>query len=122
MPIFISFYRILADSIELKGAPFLFIKDLSTPDKIILLPLSVWPVGNSINLLPLLMIGAMLIQQRLTQPLGGSGAEDETQKAMKLMPLFFGVIFYGLPSGLVLYWLTNTLLSIGTQRLFLNKS
>ena len=118
MPIFISFYQVLMRSIELRGSSFLFIKDLSLPDRAIPLHSPIWPIGQAINVLPLLMVGAMFLQQRLSGPVPASGPDAEAQQMMtRLMPALFGFIFYGLPSGLVLYWLTNTLLSIGTQRL-----
>ena len=122
MPIFIAFYRVLLRSIELKGASFWFIRDLALPDQAILLPFSLWPVGRVINLLPILMIAAMIVQQRFSGTVPGSSAGPEAEAQMmmmKFMPLFLGFVFYGLPSGLVLYWLTNTILSIGIQRLFI---
>ena len=122
MPIFIAFYNALVHSIELKGASFLFIKDLSSPDRAIPLPFQFGPLGSAINILPILMVIAMSIQQRLNAPLAGSGPDAEAQRTMTMvMPFVFGFIFYGLPSGLVLYWLTNNIVMIFTQKLLFSK-
>ena len=63
------------------------------------------------------MMIAMFIQQKMTAPIASSASEAETQKMMAFMPLLFGFIFYGLPSGLVLYWLTNNVIMITNQKL-----
>ena len=122
MPIFISFYNALIYSIELKGASFLFIKDLSLPDRAIPLPFHLGLLGDAINVLPILMMGAMVIQQKLSSSVVGKGPEADAQKTMTtLMPFVFGFIFYKLPSGLVLYWLTNNIIMIITQKLYLSR-
>ncbi|MFC1667111.1 membrane protein insertase YidC [Candidatus Omnitrophota bacterium] len=122
MPIFISLYQTLMRSVELKGATFLWIKDLSMPDAAFHLPTSLPFLGNTINLLPILMIGAMIIQQKMSQA-KTSAAQTEQQKMMtSVMPIVFGFIFYSLPSGLVLYWLTNTLMTSALQFFSLRKA
>lgn len=116
IPVFISLYRLLDYSLELRHAPFwLWITDLSTPDRLfhfdIKLPLLEPPTG--IPVLTLLMGASMLLQQKMTPTPG-----DPTQaKIMMLMPIFFTFIFINFPAGLVLYWLVNNLLSIGQQTL-----
>ncbi|MFC1709737.1 membrane protein insertase YidC [Candidatus Omnitrophota bacterium] len=110
MPIFFALYQTLMRFIDLKGANFLWIKDLSEPDRLFMLPRSFPVIGNEFNLLPLIMIGTMLLQQKLTsakQPKSGSSAQQ--QKMMSLfMAVFFGIIFYHMPAGLVLYWSVNS--------------
>jgi len=118
MPIVIGMYQGIMRSIELKGSNFLWIKDLSKPDALPL-PFSLPFFGDSINLLPILMIVAMIMQQKLS-PMSKNKAQTEQQKQqqkmMLFMPLVFGLIFYSLPSGLVLYWLVNTVLMVVNQR------
>ena len=122
MPIFIALYQTLMRSVELKGASFLWIRDLSMPDAAFHLPFILPFFCNAINLLPILMIGAMIIQQKFTQKTAAT-LQTEQQKIMSaIMPVMFGFIFYSLPSGLVLYWLTNTLLTSLLQFLFLRKT
>lgn len=116
IPVFIALYRLLDYSLELRHAPFwLWINDLAAPDRLFRfgfsLPLMEPPAG--IPVLTLLMGASMLLQQKMTPTPG-----DPTQaKVMMLMPLFFTFIFINFPSGLVLYWLTNNILSIGQQTL-----
>lgn len=121
MPIFIALYQTLMRSVELKGATFLWIKDLSMPDAAFHLPVTLPILGSAINLLPILMIGAMILQQRLTHAKGAAQTEQQRTMAM-VMPVVFGFIFYSLPSGLVLYWLTNTLIQSSLQYLVVRKA
>ncbi|MDP8258963.1 MAG: membrane protein insertase YidC [Candidatus Aadella gelida] len=125
MPIFIALYQGLMRSVELKGAHFLWIKDLAKPDGV-QIPFSLPLLGDHINILPLLMVGMMVVQQRITQaitPATGSGEQAKQQKTMMLMmPIFFGFLFYKMPSGLVLYWLTNTILMTGEQAFISKKT
>lgn len=112
MPIFFALYQTLLRSIALKGANFLWIKDLSEPDRLFLLPFSLPIVANEINILPIVMCLGMFLQQKLSL-VGTSKTAPEQQKLMTvLMPLMFGLIFYRLPAGLVLYWLVNSLLML----------
>jgi len=113
VPIFISFYQVLSGAVELKGAGLVgWIRDLSEPDRLFMFPTTLPFVGNAFNLLPLLMIGSMVWQQQLTPQ---SAATPEQEKMMFLMPVIFGFVFYNLPSGLVLYWIVNNLLTIFHQ-------
>jgi len=118
MPIFISLYQGLMRSVELKGSAFLWIKDLSKPDAVPL-PWTLPVLGASVNILPLLMVGMMLVQQKATQGSSAAAMTDEQANQQKMMmfmfPLFFGFLFYKMPSGLVLYWLTNTILMTSEQ-------
>ncbi|NQT76011.1 MAG: membrane protein insertase YidC [Candidatus Omnitrophica bacterium] len=122
MPIFIALYQTLMRSVELKGASFLWIKDLSMPDAAFHLPFNIPILGNAINLLPILMIGAMIVQQKLSQAKTSAAQTDQQKMMTSVMPIMFGFIFYSLPSGLVLYWLTNTVLTSTLQYLCLRKT
>ena len=104
MPVFIALFQVLRTTIELRGAPFmLWITDLSQPDTIAAI------AGFPIHILPLLMGLGMLLQQKFT-------TSDPSQAAMtKMMPILFTVLFYNFASGLVIYWLVNTILSIAQQ-------
>ena len=124
MPIFFALYQVLMRSIELRGASFLWIKDLSQPDRLMVFKGSIPFIGNELNILPILMAIAMFFQQKLsTPPQAGSNDQMVQQQKMMLifMPILFGFMFYHLPSGLVMYWFTNTLLTLGEQELFLKK-
>ncbi len=109
IPVFIGLYQGLLRSLELRGASFLWIKDLSLPDHTFKLPVNLPFLGEYLNLFPIIMALLMFFQQKFTQPQTSGG---EHQKILMLFfPLFLGVIFYNFPSGLVLYWLINSLLT-----------
>ncbi len=103
IPVFIALFVVLRSAIELRFAPFLWIKDLSSPENLFagLLPFS-------INILPIFMAVTMAWQQKLT-PTGGDPAQQKMMMFMPIMMLFF---FYTFASGLVLYWSTNQCLMI----------
>ena len=99
-----SFFTMLRTAIELRGAEFLWVADLSSPDTVAMV------AGFPINIMPLLMTGTMFLQMRLQPPSPGM---DPTQQAMmKYMPLMFVVFFYSASSGLCLYWTVQNVLSI----------
>jgi YidC/Oxa1 family membrane protein insertase len=111
MPIFLALFTVLNNAYELKNASFvLWINDLSKPD--LLFTLS----GLPIRLLPLLMGITMLVQQKIA----GTTVDPSQKTFTYLMPAMFTVIFWNFPSGLVLYWLTNSILSIATQHAITN--
>lgn len=98
MPFFFAFYWVLIESVEMRQAPFLlWIDDLSVRDPFFVLPV--------------LMGAAMLFQMRLSP-----APPDPVQaRVMQIMPIVFTVFFAFFPAGLVIYWLTNTVLSILQQ-------
>lgn len=114
IPVFFALFRILGSSIELRHAPFmLWINDLSAPDRLFNFPFQIPfmspPYG--IPVLTLLMGASMFIQQKMTPTPG-----DPTQaKIMLFLPIIFTALFINFPSGLVLYWFVNNILSIGQQ-------
>jgi len=106
LPIFWALFTTLRNAYELRGAPFIgWIRDLSTPDVLF------HAGGMPIHALPIVMGGAMFFQQKMS-----GAASDPTQKQMMMMmPIMFTFMFYGFPSGLVLYWLTNNLMTMAFQ-------
>ena len=98
MPFFLAFYWVLLESVEMRQAPFMFwITDLSTRDPYFILPL--------------IMGAGMFLQQKLNP----APTDPVQARVMQLMPVLFTAMFAFFPSGLVLYWVTNTLLSIAQQ-------
>ncbi len=107
-PVFIALYQALRHTITLRGQPFIgWMTDLSQPDAITTLPFSLPFLGSDLNVLPILMAVAMYFQTKLT-PTSGAGGQMAAMNTM--MPLFMVFIFYNMPSGLVLYYLVNTIL------------
>lgn len=98
MPFFLAFYWVLLESVEMRQAPFaLWIDDLSSRDPYFILPF--------------IMGVAMFLQQKLNP----TPADPMQARVMQIMPIVFTVFFAFFPSGLVLYWVTNTILSIAQQ-------
>lgn len=106
MPVFFGFYAMLRSAIELRGAPFLWVTDLSKPDTLFLIPGLNFPF----NLLPLMMVGVMLWQSHLTPP--SPGMDPGQQKMMRYMPALFLVWLYNYSAGMALYMFLSTLLGI----------
>jgi len=100
IPVFVALFNILYTTIDLRQAPFIFwIHDLSDKDPYYILPV---------------IMGISMFFQQLTQPT----SMDPTQaKVMLFLPIVYTFFFFNFPSGLVLYWLVNNLLSIGQQYL-----
>jgi len=97
---------VLSVAIEMRGANWLWVSDLSQPEAL------------PIHILPILMIVAQFVMQKMTP---NPSADPNQQRMMLLMPLVFGFMFYNVSSGLVLYWLTSNLVGIA-QQWFINRS
>ena len=98
MPVFLSLYWVLLESVEIRQAPFMFwLTDLSSKDPFFILPI--------------IMGASMFVQQKLNP----TPPDPMQAKVMKLLPIIFTFFFLWFPSGLVLYWVVNNLLSIGQQ-------
>jgi YidC/Oxa1 family membrane protein insertase len=116
IPVFFALYQVLMRSVVLKGANFLWIKDLSEPDRLLLFPRSLPILGNELNILPIIMAIQVLVQQKLSMSKATSSASAEQQKMMMIVfPVMFGLIFYKMPAGLVLYWFINSSLMLFYQ-------
>ncbi len=102
IPVFISIYWVLIEMVELRQFSFLYIPDLSSRDPFFILPL--------------IMGASMWFQQRLNPP----PADPMQAKIMMMLPIIFTIFFLWFPAGLVIYWVTNNLLSIA-QQVFINK-
>ena len=106
LPIFWALFQTLRNAYELRYSPWiLWIKDLSACD-------SLFYIGSiPFNMLPLIMGLIMFFQQKLT----AATSDPAQRKMMYIMPIIFTLMFWGFPSGLVLYWLTNSICSIFIQ-------
>ncbi len=106
MPVFFGFFFMIRSAIELRGASFLWVRDLSQPDTLFYIP----GVNFPFNPLPLVMGATMLWQAQLTPT--SAGMDPNQAKLMKYMPLIFLVFLYNYSAGLTLYWTVQNLLSI----------
>jgi YidC/Oxa1 family membrane protein insertase len=112
IPVFFGFYWMLRNAIELRGAHFLWVYDLSQPDTI------AYVAGFPINPLPLIMGATQLWQAQLTPP--APGMDPGQQKIMRFMPLMFIALLYRMSAGLTLYWTVQNLLSIVQMKITKN--
>jgi len=104
IPVFISLYWVLLESVEMRQAPFmLWLSNLSAPDPYFILPL---------------IMGATMVIQNKLNP---APVDPVQQKVMMMLPLMFTVFFAFFPVGLVLYWTVNNILSIAQQWYITNK-
>jgi YidC/Oxa1 family membrane protein insertase len=117
MPIFIGFFTMIRNAIELRGASFLWMTDLSRPDTLFIIPglgfvpfIGIPGIGLPFNLLPLIMGATMLWQSHLTP--ASPGVDPAQQKIMRYMPLMFLFLLYNYSAGMALYWTVNNLLTI----------
>jgi YidC/Oxa1 family membrane protein insertase len=103
IPFFIAFYQVFRNSVEMRGAGWLWVSDLSQPEHL------------PIKMLPIIMIATQFLMQKMTPQ---ANVDPSQQKMMMFMPLIFGFMFYNFPSGLVLYYLTSNLVNMGQQWFF----
>jgi YidC/Oxa1 family membrane protein insertase len=104
MPVFLALYYVLQASVEMRGAPWVgWIHDLTAPD-----PLYILPVVYALSMF-------------LTQRMNPAPADPVQAKMMMFMPLAFSVMFFFFPSGLVLYWVVNNLISMAQQYVITKK-
>ena len=111
IPVFIALYWVLLGSVELRGASFMWLPDLSKPDTLFG---NLWflPLGP----LPILMAASMFLQTKLNP----KPTDPMQARLMMMMPIIFSFFFFFFPAGLVLYWLVNNILSIA-QQWYVNK-
>ena len=105
LPFIYAFYKVLGVTIEMRGASWLWVTDLSQPETL------------ALRVLPILLIVTQFLQQKITPT---PGMDPTQQKMMYIMPLFLGYVFYFYASGLVLYWLTGNIIQI-LQQVALNR-
>ena len=107
IPVFIALYWVLLSTVEMRNAPWvMWVHDLAAPDT----SLGVW-FGVPVGILPIVMTLTTVLQTALNP----APPDPMQAKLMWIMPLAFSVMFFFFPSGLVLYWITNNVLSIAQQ-------
>ena len=114
IPVFVALYNVLLYSLDLRHSEFLWISDLSSPEMLFDIP----GTGIPFRVLPLVMGISWYLTQKLTPP--NPGADEFQTKIFQYMPILFTVMFWGLPSGLILYWTVSNIISI-FQQLYINK-
>jgi YidC/Oxa1 family membrane protein insertase len=130
MPIFVGLWQALNNSVFLRHASFLYIKNLAAPDMLFKFPFTMpkilfidlnYYIGNYFNVLPLLVVSLMMVQTKLFSPPPTTPEAETQQKTMKFMMIFMAFMFYKVPSGLGIYFITSSLWQI-SERLLLPKA
>jgi YidC/Oxa1 family membrane protein insertase len=125
LPILIGLWQALNNSVALRHSSFLWIKNLAAPDMLFKFPAPIPLVGGWLgpyfNVLPLLVVGLMMVQTKLFSPPAVTEEAKAQQSAMKFMMVFMMFMFYKVPSGLGIYFITSSLWQIG-ERLLLPKA
>ena len=111
IPIFFGLFTMLRQAVELRGAHFLWIRDLSQPDTIAHLPVFGWPI----NILPIIMAATNIWMMRLTPKTG----DPTQQRVMMFTPLIFVIFCYNFAAALALYYTTQNLLTV--LQLYINR-
>ncbi|MDB5353527.1 MAG: rane protein insertase, YidC/Oxa1 family, C-terminal domain protein [Planctomycetota bacterium] len=120
LPIFVGLWQALNNSVALRHARFLWIDNLAAPDMLFQFPTELPILGNYFNLLPFAVVGLMLVQMKLFSPPATTPDQEMTQKMMKIMMIFMSFMFYKVPSGLGIYFITSSTWAI-CERLLLPK-
>ncbi len=114
IPIFIALYQAFSHCADMRGQPFLWVRDLTLPDQIWYLGFHIPIIGTlaTINPLPILYIGATVWMSMMQKPPpGGDPQQEQMFKMMRWLPVIFGIIFYNMPAGLVLYFTVQAVLT-----------
>ena len=107
IPVFFSLFYVIRSAVELRYSNFLWVKDLSEQESLFM-----DAIGFPVNLLPLCMAGSSLVMQKMMQ----NPSMDKTQqRIMLMMPVVFLFFMYSFPAGLMLYWTTSNIFTIGQQ-------
>jgi YidC/Oxa1 family membrane protein insertase len=125
MPIFVGLWQSLNNSVFLRHARFLYIENLAAPDMLFKFPFEMpsfirYYIGDYFNLLPFLVVSLMLVQTKLFSPPPTTPEAETQQKTMKFMMIIMAFMFYKVPSGLGIYFITSSLWQI-SERLLLPK-
>ena len=133
LPIFLGLYYCLQESIHFRLAPFLWIDNLAAPDMLFKwgdgIPIisnpdnqqsgffSIFYLGPFLNILPIFAVALMIVQQKMLTPPPADEQQAMTQKMMKYMMIFFGIMFYKVAAGLCLYFIASSLWGVAERKM-----
>ena len=104
VPIFVALFNLIGQAFELRSASFLWLRDLSEPDRLFPLGVDLPLVGSYFNILPFVMAATQVLVTKLSAVPTDPSEEARNNKFMLAMAVLFLLLFYSFPSGLVLYW------------------
>ena len=118
LPIFTGLWMALNSSVDLRRAPFLYFNNLAAPDALFHLPFAVPYLGwTDFNLLPFFTVALFVVQQKMFMPPPTDEQQAMQYKMMNVMTLVMGVMFYKVPAGLCVYFISSSLWGIGERKL-----
>lgn len=118
MPVFFGLYTALRSSVNLRMAHFLWIDNLAAPDALFPLGFNLpFTLGDTFNLLPIITIVLFIVQQKLFMPPPTDEQSAMQAKMMKYMMIFMGFMFYNVPAGLCVYFISSSLWGIAERKL-----
>ena len=120
LPVFMGLWQTLNNSVALRHAPFLYIDNLAAPDALFRFPGTVPFLGDYFNVLPIISVSLMYLQMKLFSPPPANAEAELQQKMFSYMMVFMSFMFYKVPSGLGIYFITSSLWALG-ERLLLPK-
>lgn len=117
LPVWWALYNSIQYSLDLRQAPFLWIRDLTQPDRLFDLPFTIPFLGwTEVNLLPFIYVVLTIVQQKL-QPKPTDPQMQQQMRMMTFMMVFFGFIFYSFPAGFLLYFIASAAISMVESRI-----
>jgi YidC/Oxa1 family membrane protein insertase len=122
LPVLFALFGALRAAIELRHAGFLWINDLSMPDRLFTLPFALPLMGTEFNILPILSSVAMFFSQKSATTAATSDQARQQQAMMKFMPIMLLFFFYRMPSGLCLYFFASMAIGILERKLVERKT
>lgn len=120
LPIFIALFQILSHAQEIRGQSFLWIQDLSEPERLFNFGITIPILGNWFNLLPIVMCIVQAFQARLIAITNSEKKKNRGNFGVYFLPISMMILFYQFASGLLLYWTTTNICQI-TEQLIFNK-
>jgi len=113
LPVFLAMYHMLDENVALAGRGFLWIEDLSRPDRVLALPFSIPLLGAELHVLPTLMLLVACLAARIhSETTADSQLRRARQRGLYAMAGVFFLLFYTFPAGMLLYWTMNNCLSL----------
>ncbi|MDB5385088.1 MAG: 60 kDa inner rane insertion protein [Planctomycetaceae bacterium] len=117
LPIFFGLYQAFTISVEMRGAPFLWVNNLAAPDALFDFPGNVPMLGPSFNLLPILTVCLFLVQQKYMMPPATTPEQEMQHKMFFYMTIGMGLMFYSVPAGMCVYFIASSLWGLAERKL-----
>ena len=117
LPIFFGLYQAFTISVEMRGAPFLWVNNLAAPDALFNFPVNVPLLGPSFNLLPIFTVCLFLVQQKYMMPPATTPEQEMQYKMFFYMTIGMGLMFYSVPAGMCIYFIASSLWGLAERKL-----